>query len=139
MTDISAAGTFRLGDRADHHLVLDDEDGRIAPELAGFLLGLGLGRRLAGLGAVDGEVDGEARALPHLGFGEDEAARLLDDAVDGGEAEPDSPYLATRIGALASLPGQPHRELSPPSNRVDLVTAAFNAEVLHLPAGTPVR
>ena len=28
-------------------------------------------------------------------------------------AEPDSPYLATRIGALASLPGQPHRDLSP--------------------------
>jgi peptidoglycan-N-acetylglucosamine deacetylase len=49
-------------------------------------------------------------------------------------AEPDSPYLATRIGALASLPGQPHRDLSPPTNRVDLVTAAFNREVLHLPA-----
>jgi peptidoglycan/xylan/chitin deacetylase (PgdA/CDA1 family) len=49
-------------------------------------------------------------------------------------AEPDSPYLATRIGALASLPGQPHRDLSPPSNRVDLVTQAFNTEVLHLAA-----
>ena len=48
-------------------------------------------------------------------------------------AEPNSLYLATRIGALASLPGQPHRELSPPSNRVDLVTVAFNREVLHLP------
>jgi peptidoglycan/xylan/chitin deacetylase (PgdA/CDA1 family) len=48
-------------------------------------------------------------------------------------AEPDSPYLSTRIGALASLPGMPHRELSPPSNRVDLVTQAFNAQVLHLP------
>ena len=49
-------------------------------------------------------------------------------------AEPDSLYLSTRIGALASVPGQPHRELSPPSNRVDLVTAAFNRDVLHLPA-----
>lgn len=49
-------------------------------------------------------------------------------------AEPDSPYLSTRIGALASLPGMPHRELSPPTNRVDLVTQAFNTEVLHLPA-----
>jgi len=49
-------------------------------------------------------------------------------------AEPDSPFLGTRIGALASLPGQPHRELSPPANRIDLVTEAFNREVLHLPA-----
>jgi peptidoglycan/xylan/chitin deacetylase (PgdA/CDA1 family) len=52
-------------------------------------------------------------------------------------AEPDSPYLATRIGALASLPGQPHRELSPPSSRVDLLTETFNREVLHLPASAP--
>ena len=28
-------------------------------------------------------------------------------------AEPDSPYLATRIGALASLPGQPPRDALP--------------------------
>jgi hypothetical protein len=55
-------------------------------------------------------------------------------------AEPDSPYLSTRIGALASLPGQPQRALSPPSNNVDLVTAAFNREVLHLPAAaSPVH
>ena len=52
-------------------------------------------------------------------------------------AEPDSPYLSTRIGALASLPGQPRRALSPPSNRVDLVTQAFNSEVLHLPPAAP--
>jgi peptidoglycan/xylan/chitin deacetylase (PgdA/CDA1 family) len=55
-------------------------------------------------------------------------------------AEPDSPYLSTRIGALASLPGQPQRALSPPSNRVDLVTQAFDREVLHLPtAAAPAR
>ena len=48
--------------------------------------------------------------------------------------EPDSPYLGTRIGALASLPGMPHRELTAPLNRMDTVTAAFNREVLHLPA-----
>lgn len=47
--------------------------------------------------------------------------------------EPDSPYLSTRIGALASLAGMPRRELSPQSNRVDLVTQAFNTQVLHLP------
>jgi peptidoglycan/xylan/chitin deacetylase (PgdA/CDA1 family) len=55
-------------------------------------------------------------------------------------AEPDSPYLSSRIGALASLPGQPQRELSPPSNRVDLITQAFDREVLHLPAAAaPAR
>jgi hypothetical protein len=48
-------------------------------------------------------------------------------------AEPDSPYLSSRIGALASLPGQPPRELSPTLNRMDVVTQAFNTEVLHLP------
>ena len=53
-------------------------------------------------------------------------------------AEPDSPYLASRIGALASaMPGQPPRELSPPLNRMDVVTQAFNTEVLHLPAPVP--
>ena len=50
-------------------------------------------------------------------------------------AEPDSPNLASRVGALASLPGQPQRQLSPPSNDVALVTQAFNREVLHQPAG----
>src|SRR4051812_21096361 len=55
-------------------------------------------------------------------------------------AEPDSPYLSSRIGALATLPGQPPRELSPPSNRVDLITQAFDREVLHLPAAAaPAR
>jgi len=49
-------------------------------------------------------------------------------------AEPDSPYLSSRIGALASVPGQPPRELSPNLNRMDVITQAFNTEVLHLPA-----
>lgn len=48
-------------------------------------------------------------------------------------AEPDSPQLSSRIGALASLPGLPPRELSPPLNRMDVVTQAFNTEVMHLP------
>lgn len=52
-------------------------------------------------------------------------------------AEPDSLYLSSRIGALASLPGMPPRELSPALNRMDLVTQAFNSEVLHLPAAGP--
>jgi hypothetical protein len=45
---------------------------------------------------VDRQVDGEAGALADLRIGEDEAARLLDDAVDGREAEP---------GALAHFLG----------------------------------
>ena len=52
-------------------------------------------------------------------------------------AEPDSPYLSSRIGALASLPGMPPRELSSELNRMDLIRQLFNAEVLHLPTGAP--
>jgi peptidoglycan/xylan/chitin deacetylase (PgdA/CDA1 family) len=48
-------------------------------------------------------------------------------------AEPDSPYLSSRIGALATAGGQPPRPLSPALNRMDVVTQAFNSEVLHLP------
>jgi hypothetical protein len=59
---------------------------------------------LAGLGeawrprflAVDRQIDDEAGPLPDLGIGEDEAARLLDDAVDGRQAE---------AGALADFLG----------------------------------
>jgi peptidoglycan/xylan/chitin deacetylase (PgdA/CDA1 family) len=52
--------------------------------------------------------------------------------------EPDSPYLASRIGAIASAtPGQPPRALSPRLNRMDVVTQAFNTEVLHLPPPAP--
>lgn len=52
-------------------------------------------------------------------------------------AEPDSLYLSSRIGALASTAGQPPRELSPALNRMDLVTQAFNTEVLHQPPPAP--
>ena len=52
-------------------------------------------------------------------------------------AEPDSLNLSSRIGALASLPGQPVRELSPTLNRMDVITQAFNSEVLHLPTTPP--
>jgi peptidoglycan/xylan/chitin deacetylase (PgdA/CDA1 family) len=62
----------------------------------------------------------------------DEAYR---DPIAG--AEPDSPYLSSRIGALATTPGQPPRELTPALNRMDVVTQAFNTEVLHLPVPAP--
>jgi hypothetical protein len=48
-------------------------------------------------------------------------------------AEPDSPFLSSRIGALATAGGQPPRELSPMLNRMDVVTQAFSTEVLHQP------
>jgi peptidoglycan/xylan/chitin deacetylase (PgdA/CDA1 family) len=62
----------------------------------------------------------------------DEAYR---DPIAG--AEPDSPFLSSRIGALASLPGMTHGELSPELNRMDVVTSLFNRDVLHLPATAP--
>jgi peptidoglycan/xylan/chitin deacetylase (PgdA/CDA1 family) len=49
-------------------------------------------------------------------------------------AEPDSPFLSSRIGALATLPGMPPRDVTPVVNRMDVVTQAFNTEVLHQPA-----
>ena len=48
-------------------------------------------------------------------------------------AEPDSPFLSSRIGALATLSGMPPRQLSPELNRMDVVTNLFNTQVLHLP------
>ena len=48
-------------------------------------------------------------------------------------AEPDSPFLSSRIGALATLPGMPPRDVTPALNRMDVVTQAFNSDVLHLP------
>ena len=65
-----------------------------------------LGRDRHGRGSprrarVDGQVDGEGRRpAPASTVGEDEAARLLDDAVDGREAEP---------GALADFLGGEER------------------------------
>ena len=50
-------------------------------------------RRLRG--GMDREVDGEHRPLPAI-VGKDIATRLLDDAIDGGKAEP---------GALANFLG----------------------------------
>jgi len=52
-------------------------------------------------------------------------------------AEPDSTNLFSRVAALASLPGMPARRLSPELNRMDVVTEAFNREVLHLPTAAP--
>jgi hypothetical protein len=64
------------------------------------VVSLALRRRLRRLGAVDGQIDDEARPLPFGRLGEDEAARLLDDAVDGREPE---------AGALADLLGGEER------------------------------
>jgi peptidoglycan/xylan/chitin deacetylase (PgdA/CDA1 family) len=52
-------------------------------------------------------------------------------------AEPDSPFLSSRIGALATTPGQPPRDLTPMLNHMDAVTQAFNTEVLHQPPPAP--
>jgi hypothetical protein len=52
-------------------------------------------------------------------------------------AEPDSPHLFSRIGALATIPGQPPRELIPVLNREAMVRQAFSTEVLHLPVPVP--
>ena len=46
---------------------------------------------------MDRQIDDEARSLADLGIGEDEAARLLDDAVDGRKA---------KAGALADFLGR---------------------------------
>ena len=62
--------------------------------------------RLAGARflAVDGQIDDEARALADLGIGEDEAARLLDDAVDGRQPEAGPlPHLLGREERLENL------------------------------------
>lgn len=49
--------------------------------------------------------------------------------------EPDSGALgAGRIAALASEPGQPPRQLAPPLNHQDVITALFDRQVLHQPA-----
>jgi len=52
-------------------------------------------------------------------------------------AEPDSPFLSSRIGALATTAGLPPRDVTPVVNRMDVVTQAFNTEVLHQPAPAP--
>ena len=52
-------------------------------------------------------------------------------------AEPDSPFLASRIGALASLAVSPPPPLTPELNRMDVVTNLFNMQVLHLPPPAP--
>src|SRR3546814_16875152 len=52
-------------------------------------------RRIVGR-AVDGQIDGEAGPFARLAVGKDETRRLLDDAIDGRQAEP---------GALADILG----------------------------------
>src|SRR5690606_18473966 len=76
-------------EEAHRVLVLDEEDGALAGEIPGPFgrrRGRGAGRRRRVF--MERQIDAEGRALAHLAFGEDEASRLLDDAVDGGKAEP---------------------------------------------------
>src|SRR5262249_14874032 len=60
--------------------------GQVARSLRVAQIGARARLRLAAL--VARQEDGELRALAGLAFDEDEAARLLDDAVDGGETKP---------------------------------------------------
>src|SRR5690606_12144189 len=93
---ITRTGQRAFRDGAHHILILDEQDGAGAP-LA--LLRLGRRRRRDGRitpSAVDGQIDGEARPLPRLAVGEDEARRLLDDPVDG--RKPETRPLADVLG-----------------------------------------
>ncbi len=101
---VALARQRAFGDRADHVLVLDQQDAPAARPFSLVLDRLGLAQLvLARL--VHRQVDRETRALRlAVGaqgvVGEDEPARLLDDAVDGRQPEP---------GALALLLGGEER------------------------------
>ncbi len=86
------------GAEGAHRLLVFHQQHHAMPGMVGgglLLLGLRrLDRRLDG--DVPGEEDAEGRAAPHLGIAEDEAAGLLDDAIDHGQAE---------AGALADFLG----------------------------------
>src|SRR5207237_2867000 len=77
---------------AERILVLHDEDGLAATTLGGGLHATRLHVLLVG----GGQEDAKGRSAAGLRIDVDRAARALDDAVDGGEAEP---------GALAGLLG----------------------------------
>ena len=98
---VAVAGERPLGDASDRRLVLDEQHGAAAPQ---FVL-LGLGSALLASGtrffAMDGQIDHELGALVDLRIGEDEAARLLDDAVDG--REPEAGPLADLLGREEGL------------------------------------
>src|SRR5262249_8879908 len=103
-------------ERAQALLVLDQEDGALPREIGA---GLGFrgrsilrhGPRSAacrprldlpiGLGAMPWQEDVERGALARLGIDIDEAAGLLDDAVDGGE--PEARALADLLGRKERL------------------------------------
>src|SRR6185312_12841945 len=78
-------------EEANRVLVLDEEHGAGAGEVArrGAAFGELVARREQRLARlVARQVDGEGGAPPRRAVDEDEAAGLLDDAVDGGKAEP---------------------------------------------------
>src|SRR5205814_46548 len=76
------AGSAVQGQLAQALLTLADQHGLDGPRDAAE------GARLALRGAHAGEVDAEGGPEPGLAVDPDAPAALLDDAVDGGEAEP---------------------------------------------------
>lgn len=108
---------------ADDLLILEDEDG--------FAI---LGGRGAFGGELDGlerrflprEVEAEEAPLPRLAFHADGAAALLDDAVDGGEAQ-----AGAAPGALGGEEGLEDARLGFPIH----AAAGIGDAELHVPAG----
>ena len=74
---------------------------------------------LSGARLVARQIDAEHRALADLAVAEDEAAGLLDDAIDGREAE---------AGALAHLLGREERL----PDLVEMLARNAGAGILHL-------
>ncbi len=100
LDDLVAAGAQQLGgDSAHGVLVLHEQDPARAGEVSRHRpfrrrRRWGFGHR--GAGDVHRQEDAEGRALAHLGVHRDPAVRLLDDAVDRGQAE--ARPLAHRLG-----------------------------------------
>ena len=98
---IAVASQRAFGHAAHHWLVLDQENRAAAPQFILLRLADPARRCCACLFAMDRQIDDEAGSLPHFGVGEDESARLLDDAIDGGKPEPRS--LADLLGGEERL------------------------------------
>jgi len=84
---VTAAREDHPGQRPDPLVVLDQEDGLRAAAGPGLDRGGFAGEDFVGTGQVDPERGAAPRFAVHL----DEAARLLDNAVDGGQAQPRQP------------------------------------------------
>ena len=98
---IALVGQRPGGEHAHRVLVLDQQDGALAGQVARGCLGrLRRGLALVAGVLVDRQVDAEDRPFARLAFHEHETAGLLDDAVHGGQAQ---------AGALAHLLGGEER------------------------------